>query len=422
MALPRVIVEVGFSGPIAGPGLVIGDSVRGIIGTAVVGIDGTWTDVSALVRSWQFRRGGSRGAGPNIRYEAGTCTIELNNADRRFDATNLAGPYVAAGASLVGPMVRVRIRAVWDDVTYPLWFGYADAWQVAYQPPLWSTVILTATDAFKVFTSHERGTSIAVGAGEDSGARTGRVLDSIDWPADDRDVATGDSTLQATNLSGNTLSELQLVADSELGEFYMDAAGYAVFRGRHSSLEDTRSNTSQAVFGDGPGELPYTDVTFDNDAENLANLITIGRVGGTEQIVEDAASRERYLTKTFQRTDLLLESDAETLQYAQAALFQAKDAEVRASQLVVGVPRPEVQGDVWPALLDRRFADRITVIRRPPGGGDPIERDVFVRGIEMSSDGDKWRTVFTPQSATRYAFLVIGNAELGVIGSNAIAY
>jgi hypothetical protein len=38
-------------------------------------------------------------------------------------------------------------------------------------------------------------------------------------------------------------------------------------------------------------------------------------------------------------------------------------------------------------MLGRDFGDRITVKRRPPGGGSAIVRDCFVRGIEHQSDG-----------------------------------
>jgi hypothetical protein len=55
--------------------------------------DGTWIDVSGYLQSATIRRGSSRVESPITRYEAGTALLTLDNSDRRFDPTNLTGPY-----------------------------------------------------------------------------------------------------------------------------------------------------------------------------------------------------------------------------------------------------------------------------------------------------------------------------------------
>lgn len=423
--LPTVRWEAGFSTPFTGTALQLSDAYQGILGTNTLGTDDLWVDISPYVRSWSTRRGASRQAGVNLRYEAGICTVELNNADRRFDPTNLAGPYVSAGASQVGPMVRIRALATWGTSTWPLFYGYADDWRIEYQPPSWSRATLTATDAFKVFASYDRLASAPTGAGETSGARIGRILTSISWPTENRLVATGDTSVKDTTLADNVLTELLLVQDTELGEFYMDAAGRAVFRNRQATYTDTRSTTAQAVFGDGGiglGELPYADVKLTSDDTGLANTITISRAGGTAQTVIDATSVAKYLTKTYQRLDLLMQTDPEALDYANALLYQGSTAETRFTSLVLRTPRPNVASSLWPQMLGRVFGDRITVKRRPPGGGATISRDAFIRGVEHTSDGETWQTTFQLQSATRFAFFVLGDANLGVLGANALGY
>lgn len=578
MAVPQVVIDVGFSGPSLGTELIIGDTTRGLLDTGTLGLDDAWTDITDYARNWSYRRGANRGNDLNLRYEAGTCTIELNNADRRFDPLNLDGPYVVAGESQVVPMVRVRIRAVWDGDTYPLFTGYADQWQINYQGTSWATVVLTATDASKVFASYDRSAQLAVGAGEDSGARIDRILDAIDWPDEDRIIATGDTSVQATTLEGNVLSELQLVQDTELGEFYVNASGKVVFRNRRAILSDPMAAVSQGLFGDGgftrpilydfeldaatttgiagyygqdctvaasaaqahsgsqsmlittvgtpttayarqvtdapvvadrrymvgfwcysptsrfigaaidwddangnylttdfdgltvaattwtyvsctgtapptaagahfgptitssppagtqlyvdelsfvdlDNELPYADVTVETDDTGMANLVTVTRAGGsTEVYAEDPESRQKYLTKTYSRTDLLLLTDLEALDYAEALIYQSSRPELRFGQLILNNPQPQVEALLWPQMLGRDFGDRITVIRRPVGGGDPIERDVFVRGIEASSDGPAWRTAFVLQDAAKFSFFVVGDPVYGVLDSNALGF
>lgn len=422
MILPSVVVEVGFTGPGTGGYLHLDDEVRGLLDTAELAPVDLWTDVTDHVASFSTRRGATRAAGPNVRYEAGTATIVLRNEDRRFDPTNLDGPYVAGGVTQVEPMRAVRIRAGWDGTTWSVFRGFADAWEISYSGPNASEVVLTATDAFKVFASYDRDESVAAGAGEDSGARIDRVLDSISWPDTDRVIATGDSTVQATTLADNVLTELLLTTDSELGEFYMDPEGRAVFRNRHALVEESRSNTSQATFGDEDPELRYADVGIEYDSDSIYNLLSIAREGGTAQVVEDAASRTAYLTRTYQRHDLILETDAECADYADFLLHQSADPELRFAELTL---RPRRDGDaLFPQALGRKLGDRITVVRRPPGGGDPIERDCLIRGVEhvMARGRTVWETRFVLQSATRLSFFVLDSEALGVLDTNALSY
>lgn len=425
--IPEIRIEAGLSGPEVDPSIwQIGDAARGQVGVSAIGPDMVWVDISPYAKSWSFRRGASQGNGVGTRYEAGTCTIELHNGDRRFDPTNLAGPYVSGGVSSLLPMVRVRITATWAGVAYRLWSGFADSWTPDFSDPSWSIVTLQATDAFKVFNSINRAAEASQGAGEASGGRIKRILDDIGWDANDRVIATGDSTLQATTLADNPLTEMLLVQDSELGELYMDADGNLVFRNRRAALLDPRSNASQVTFGDGglaaTGEIPYTQTAITNDDSTMANQVSIANAGGTAQVAQDVVSQAKYLIKSYERTDLLLQTDADALNVALSILSQNKDPELRFSSITLGVPRPLENETVWPAVLLRELGDRVAVTRRPPGGGDPTSREVFVRGVEMSSDGASWQTTFQFQSAARNAFWTIGNPTLGRIGFNALSY
>lgn len=53
-----------------------------------------WTDISQYVRSGNINRSTNRLAGPLYQYQAGTLTLNLKDADARFDPDNLDGPYV----------------------------------------------------------------------------------------------------------------------------------------------------------------------------------------------------------------------------------------------------------------------------------------------------------------------------------------
>ncbi len=424
----KIIVEVGFSvGASTGTLLQLDDTVRGKLDTGTLAADITWTDVSDFVLAISTRRGSNRVSSPTIRYEAGTATVVLDNSDRRFDPTNLAGPYVSAGVSQVTPMRAVRIRTGYPIPigvgilpVYDLFRGFADEWRISYDMPDMATVVLTATDGFKVLSNVDRAAGASVGGGELSGARINRILDSAGWSATDRSIDTGSTAMQATTLSGNVLTELRLVEDSELGQFLITEAGVARFVSRANVLGGTREITAQGTFGDGGGaELAYEAVEVAYDDAAMANRARISRLGSTEQQKDDAASQSLYLVRTVKRTGLLMQTDGEAADYAGFLVYVASQPELRFATMTL-FPR-EDPANLWPQVLGRVIGDRVTITRRPPGGGAAITRDAFIQGIQHDM-GVEWRTTFTLQSATQYGFLILDNAAVGKLDTNVLAY
>jgi hypothetical protein len=441
--LPTISVEIGFTaGAGTGTYLHLDDISRGLLDTGTLAPDDLFTDVSTYVHNFTTRRGSNRVEGPVVRYEAGTATISLNNSDRRFDPTNLSGPYVSGGVTQITPMRVVRIRVAFGGgagfgiggfgigpfgegggglIVYDLFRGYADAWQIGYRQPSYSEVVLTATDGFKVLESYDRAASGSVGASEDSGARVSRILNSAAWEISDRLIAVGDTTVQATTLEGTALTELYLVVDTEIGEGYIDGAGRYVFRNRNALLEDFRSNTPQATFGDGGGdELPYENITVEYDDEQLTNLVRIARDGGAVQTAQDTTSQIQYLVHTFDRSDLLMETDTVAADYAAFILAASKDPELRIATLTVNPLRDP--DNLFPQVLGREIGDRITIKLRPPGGGSTIERDVLIRGIEHAATPQTWSTIWTLQDAPTESFLILDHTVHGKLNSNVLAF
>jgi hypothetical protein len=397
MSLPTVTIEVQFTA-------------------------GVWTNVTAWgKRGITMERGSKRIQSPIIRYEAGTATFHLNNTDRRFDPTNTSGPYVSGGRSQVTPMRPIRIRALWNSTTYEVFRGFVDVWDVSWVADVYSEVTVRATDGFKVLRNRRRPAVTPVGAGENTGARVTRILDSAGWPGGDRVIATGNSTLQATDLEGDALSELQAAAESEIGELYMDAAGRVVFRNRHAMLTEARSNTVQATFGATVGEFTPAQARIATDDATLWNEIRAQREGGAEQLLGDAASQAEFLARTYQASNLVLDSDTGVGGYAGWILYISKDPEVRFDAIQIHAHADPVT--LFPQVLGREIGDRIKIVRRPPGGGAPIEREVFIRGISHSTSPGQWMTTWNLQSATKYgSFLVLDNPILGKLNANALTY
>ncbi|MEV7804983.1 hypothetical protein AB0O28_18740 [Microbispora sp. NPDC088329] len=397
MSLPQLVVEVQFT-------------------------PGVWTDVSEWLQApMTIRRGSSRVESPVIRYEPGTATLRLKNRDRRFDPTHLGGPYVSGGVSQVTAMRPIRIRANWDTYILSLFRGYIDLWDVDWIATVHSIVTVTATDAFKVLANKRRSAvNPPVGAGETTGARINRILDSAGWPSADRDIATGNSTVQATDLSGDALSELQRVAESEIGELYVDGRGQVAFRNRHALITDFRSSNVMGTFGATPGVPAPFEVKLNTDDATLWNEVIVQRTGGAEQTAADSASMTANTPRTFQRSDLLLESDVDVGNYAQWILYISKNPETRFDEIRIHV---HADPDTLALqALGREIGDRIKIVRRNvPGGGADVTREVFIRGITHEIGQATWITTWTLQSATRYIsnFFLLGS---GSLNSNIVSY
>lgn len=427
-------------------GAAVAQTVGGVFGfpvepgTAYTLIAHLRPDPAATARSVRIDRTWYDAAGAQISYVNGVAVTETAGQFTKVVEHTSAAP---AGAAYLRILIVVLNCAVgethhadrvgmlagtvsaWSPpaTTYDLFRGFADSYNIEYPTRTVdrgdSICTLQCTDATKVLSNYDGPEQVSQGAGETTGARVTRILNNAGWSATDRVIATGDTTLQATTLAQSAWTELLLVADTELGEIYVDGAGRVVFRNRQASLEDARSITAQAVFGDGTDELRYQDVELNYDDTQIRNLIQVARTGGVQQTKQDTPSQLSYLTHTWERTDLLMQNDTVAADYAGWVLYQSKDPELRFSQLKLN-PRHD-EDLLFPQVLGRRFGDRITVKRRPPGGGT-ISRDVFIRGISHDISPQRWETTWGLQSATKYAFLVLDHASLGVLDSNALAF
>ncbi|GAA1766259.1 hypothetical protein [Streptomonospora arabica] len=308
-----------------------------------------------------------------------------------------------------------------NEATYDLLRGYADQWDIAWTEPNDSTATATFTDAFKPFGNRELSPAdgAPVGDGEDAGARVERLLDAITWPDQDRDIAVGDTTLQGTDLSGDVLSQLREIAETELGEIYIDGAGHVVFRNRKAMWEDDRSTRPQVIFGDAGDEHPYAELSIAYDDATLVNQAKITREGGTEQVSSDEQSRDEFLTYTYDASGLLLQTDGEAADYADLLVYMSSKPELRFESITI---RPRRDRRLWPQVLGRELGDRIRIRRRPPGGGEVIERDCIIRGISHEIGPDDWVTTFGLQSASKAAFFVLDDPLLGRLGENALGF
>lgn len=361
-----------------------------------------WTDVTAYAQAFTVRRGRQRRAD---RFQAGGASVMLNNQDRRFEPE-----YGGAYYPNVLPMRRLRISAVWDATTYRLFAGFIVSWPPAYARKSLATVTVEAVDGFKVLAMKQINATYSQ---ELSSTRVGNIADSAGWPAADRDIDTGQSTVQAvTAVNAAALQQMQNAEEAESGRLFIAGDGDLTFLDRHSLLQ-APYNTSQATFGPAAGELPYSSLTFRFDDAEIWNELRYTRDGGTEQVATDATSQTTYLTRTLTKTGMIQTSDAEVLSEAQYHLsqFLAPHLGIQAIKL-----DPYRTTDLWPQVLGRDLAERVTVQFTPPGGGAEISQEVLLEGISHDvAVGSKWLTQWSLSAADTQNYWLLGDTVYSVL-------
>jgi hypothetical protein len=98
---------------------------------------GVFVDVSADLRAGVINRG--RQAELD-RYQAGTCSLDLDNADRAYDPTE---------HTYIKPGKRLAVFGSYAGTTWPQFTGKVDGWAERSNGPNDATATLAATDAFK---------------------------------------------------------------------------------------------------------------------------------------------------------------------------------------------------------------------------------------------------------------------------------
>ncbi len=262
-------------------------------------------------------------------------------------------------------------------------------------------------------------------AGDTSGARVGRLLDIVAWPAGDRSVDTGVSTLQAADLHNAAMLQLlQDVEQSEQGQLYTGDDGKIVFRNRHWRFETAAAITSQATFGDSGAELRYTDVVTDGGEQFITNRVRATRQGGATTDVSDAASITAYWERPENITRLQNQSDLEVADLANWRLATRKDPALRVTQMTVQPRRDPT--NLFPQVLGRDIGERLTVKRRPQGVGTALTYTVLIEGVQHNIDaGGDWRTVWYLSSSDSRAGLqplVFDDAVYGLFDTGILAY
>jgi hypothetical protein len=413
MTLPVISALINFStGPAFAQTMIL-DS--GILGTNVLG-DSTAVivDVSSQVNRIETNRGRTA---LSDQFQTGALTLRIVDQNGDFNPQNGSGPY----AGLLTPMKKVQISATYGGVTYPIFQGFITSYVTTYPDDSAEELAMTtiqAVDAFRLAQLAQISTVTGATAGNLSGTRVNQILDEIDWPATMRDVDAGLTTMQADPGTNRTaLQALSTVASSEYGSLYVDATGSFVFQDR--SVTAGSIGGTPTVFADNGTGITYFDAIWILNDVLVFNKATITRAGGSPQVALNQDSIDKYFLHSYFLDNLLMETDAVALDYAQAYVASRAETSIRVDSIVLDLYTANYNTGIIAALgLD--FFDPIKVITAQPGGST-LEKTLQIFGVKMNITPNSWKTTFTTLEPVIDS-LILNDAIYGTLDYNVLSY
>lgn len=434
-AVGIVAVEIGFPSTPNGNNFVLGDPVKGVLGSATYTLGGTdWVDVTQWCSGQiSVSRGRSR---ETDQYTTGSASFSLRNEDRRFDPLNIDSPYYPG----IVPRAPVNIYVGGIQV----FGGYVSDYNPGYEKPSTATVPVKAQDAFCILANAYINNWTA------SEELTGqRILDLINdnvpgFPAD-MNIAAGNTLLQANLFGANSagsdgdvaLDDLQTVADSEWGFLFVDRTGTLTFLDRYAIIRQLAAGTVYATFSDLAADIEEGAFGYFGISLVSAVLLLYNQVQGTRnsdqldsddepitQIANNAESQEAYLLRALQLPSIENNSDADVLALCNWVLSLYCQPEVRFDALTLELTGMDIAQLQQLAALD---IPQVCVVKRtPPGSGSPttIELLSYIDQIGWDFDvsGSTYRMNLSFGSAEDLNYFVLGSPVYGVLGTSELAY
>jgi hypothetical protein len=414
MPAPAVKVELGLNLGQADPfAFVLDDVVKGVLDNTSFTLGGErFFDISDRLIGTSVSRGKNQALD---RIDAATSSIVVDNSDRHFDPLYPNGPYFG---QLI-PRRTVRITCNEQAV----FIGAIDDFDIVYAPSNRSQVRIDVSDAFSTLTNS--GLEEFTPSAQLSGARVNAVLDrpEVDWPADEREIDTGNSTMLGVLVAEGTsvLEYLQLVSNSEFGDLFIGKDGKVVFRERNAV-----PNTPNLVFTDEVVAGVYQGIQFASvnnvyGSENLYNRILISNADSPalEASAADTDSQTVYGPRSYSQSSLLVASQSELQFLADYLLARFKEPQYRFEAVTVVMDTlSTVNQD---AVLDLEIGDIVQVRFEPSDIPPAIEQYVRIIGISHDWTSTSKNITFALERLD-FAIFILDNPVLGELDNDRLAY
>jgi len=412
MAQPTINAVINFStGPAFAQAMILD---QGLLDTNVLS-DATAVivDVSSQVDRVEIARGRNAQAD---QFQTGTLSLRIVDQNGDFNPMNTSGPYYG----LLDPMRKVTISGTSGSTTYPMFSGYITGYSTT--TPLNAVEVvyttITAVDAFRLATMAQISTVTGATAGDLSGTRINQILDQIAWPSSMRDIDAGLTTMQNDPGTARTsLAAMQTVELSEYGALYIDAVGSFVFQDRNLTASSVAGTPT--VFDDTGVGISYTNALWILNDVLVYNSAQISRSGGSVQTATNAASIALYFLHSYNQQNLLMETDAVALDYAQAYIASRAATSIRCDAITLDLNTPNYAAGIAAALgLD--YFDPVTITTTQPGSSS-LTATFQIFGVAHTVTPNSWKTTFTTLEPIIDSF-ILDSALYGILDTSVLSY
>ena len=400
---PVLGVSIDFAnGPAFGNPLILDDPSTplgvGILADAPADV----VDVSDIALRVSIRRGRNRVLNS---FEAGTATVVLEDANGDWNPQNVTGPYY--GKLL--PLRKIRIWADYDDGSgldrYYLYSGYIISYDNTFKLGIdeVSSVTLQCVDAFRLLQNVNITTVAGSSAGQTTGARIENLLDIASYPVSQRLIDVGDTLVQVDPGTNRTLlGACQTIEQSELGGFFIDDEGNAVFLSRTTVSQ--KADETPLLFNDDGTNISYQSIDFAYDDTQIFNDITVTRLGGVAQNVQSTSSIETFFIHSGSRSDLLMQTDAEALDQASMLLNARENALLRIDSIGLNLMDSTASNRIVAGLESDLFT--LINVTKTGQASSTFTLELFVQGIQHDITPNTWTTRFLTAEPIIQAFIL----------------
>jgi hypothetical protein len=328
------------------------------------------------------------------KYLSGTATVRILDQNGDWNPQNTSSPYYP---NLV-PLRSIQISAVYSGTTYGIFKGYITEYLYTYpknQDDL-GYVDLICSDGFKLLFNSNVTTVTGQAAGQDTGTRIDKILNTVGWPASQRSIQTGNTLCVADPATVRTgLTAIQTAEFTEQGAFYVDKSGNAVFKNRQFVYDAQSAAPTKFSNATGSTNINYAGIVFAHDDKTIVNQATVTRIGGTAQTFSDATSVTQYFLHSVTANDMLMQTDANALALATAYVTTRKDTTIRIESITLDLVTLGYGAGIV-AALDLDYFDTME-ITNVNVSGTTIVKKLQCQGIGHSITPNTWVTVLTTQ-------------------------
>ena len=408
---PHLGVSIDFAnGPAFGNPVILDDPTSFLNSAILADAPADVVDVSDIALRVSIRRGRNRILNT---FEAGTASVVLEDANGDWNPQNPSSPYY--GKLL--PLRKIRIWADYNDGggtdRYYLFSGYITSYDNSFRLGLdeVSSVTLQCVDAFRLFQNVSITTVAGSSAGQTTGARIENLLDLANYPTSQQSIDIGDTTVQADPGTSRTLlAACQTIEQTELGGFFINPEGDAVFLSR--TTVSLKADQTPLLFNDDGTNIAYQSIDFAYDDTQIFNDITVTRLNGTPQEVQSTSSIETYFIHSGTRSDLLMQTDSDALNQANMLLHARENALFRIDSIGLNLMDSSATSRIVAGLDSDLFT--LINVTKTAQDSSTITLELFVQGITHDITPTTWTTKFLTAEPIIQAF-ILNSTTQGVL-------